>query len=204
MSYTYIVKTGSLKEYLSKVKKRELGVPDKVNRSYLQSIGYTSSNDFPIISVLKSIGFIDGSNAPTQRFKDFRTEKAGQVMASALKETYAELFKIHPEAHKKSNEELESFFASKKPELKKSTLQCFVDTFKTLCEFADFGAPPVEAEVVEKGEELEKVIKKGELFKTPEGVTINLNIQITLPVTDDAEVYDKIFKALKEHIFGGS
>jgi hypothetical protein len=36
MSYTYIVKTSSLKEYLTKVKKRELGVPDKVNRSYLQ------------------------------------------------------------------------------------------------------------------------------------------------------------------------
>jgi hypothetical protein len=111
-------------------------------------------------------------------------------MASALKETYAELFKIHPEAHKKSNEELESFFASKKPELKKSTLQC---------------APPIEIEVVEKGEKVEKVIKKGELVpQVPEGVTINLNIQITLPVTDDAEVYDKIFKALKEHIFSRS
>ncbi|MCJ7430774.1 DUF5343 domain-containing protein [Candidatus Bathyarchaeota archaeon] len=191
---------------MNKIKTKQLGVPDRVNREYLQSIGYTSSNDFPIAAVLKSIGFIDGSNVPTQRFKDFRTEKSGQVMAAALKETYDELFKIHPEADKKSNEELENFFASKKPELKSTTLRFYNETFKTLCEFADFGAV-TEEQAPEKGtvDKEVTVVKKGQVIpQVTEGLAINLNIQITLPITENAEVYDKIFKALRENIFSKS
>jgi hypothetical protein len=70
MTYTYAVKTGSLKEYLQKLKSKELSVPEKVNREYLKSVGYTSSNDFPIIRVLQSIGFMDKSDTPLQSLKD--------------------------------------------------------------------------------------------------------------------------------------
>ena len=200
MSYAYAVKMGSLKEYLEKIKTKKLGVPDKVNREHLKSIGYTSSNDWYIPRVLKSINFIDKSNTPTQNLKDFRTKKSGQVMADALRKTYAELFKIYPEPHKKGKGELENFFAEKRPKLKKSTLGLFVDTFKTLCEFADFGAVPIapKAEVKEAEKKLVEVAQV--TTQMPSGVTINVNIQLTLPVTDDATVYDKIFKALKDNL----
>lgn len=198
-SYTYALKTGSLKEFLGKVKSKELGVPDKVNRDYLKSIGYTSSNDFPIIRVLKSINFIDKSSAPTQNFKDFRTEKSRQVMAAALRNTYAELFKIYAKPYQKSRETLENFFAKGKPSLKKYTLGLYVDTFKILCEFADLEAAPPKIEAKEAKEEV--IEKRQVISEIPEGLTINLNIQLTLPVTDDAKVYENIFKALKEHLF---
>lgn len=200
MSYTYAVKMGSLKEYLEKVKNKKLGVPDKVNREYLKSIGYRSSNDWYIPRVLKSINFIDKSNAPTQAFKDFRTEKSKQTMANAIRNTYAELFKIYPKPHKESREKLENFFAEKRPKLKKYTLGLFVDTFKTLCEFADFEAVPVtpKAEVKETEKKLVEVAQV--TTRLPTGVTINLNIQLTLPATEDATVYDKIFKALKDNL----
>ena len=199
MSYTYAVKVGSLKEYLTKLKSKELGVPDKINREYLKSIGYTSSNDFPIIRVLQSIDFIDKSDVPTQNLKDFRTEKSRQVMTSALKKTYEELFKIYPAPQKRTSEELENFFAKGKANLTKFTLGLYVDTFKTLCEFADLEAVPVTEKVEVK--EAEKVVEVTKtMAQTPTGVTINLNIQLTLPATEDATVYDKIFKALKEKL----
>jgi hypothetical protein len=199
MSYTYAVKVGSLKEYLTKLKSKELGVPDKINREYLKSIGYTSSNDFPIIRVLQSIDFIDKSDVPTQNLKDFRTEKSRQVMTSALKKTYEELFKIYPAPQKRTREELENFFAKGKANLTKFTLGLYVDTFKTLCEFANLEAVPVTEKVEVK--EAEKVVEVTKtMAQTPTGVTINLNIQLTLPATEDATVYDKIFKALKENL----
>lgn len=203
MSYKYAVNTGNLKEFLQKVKSKAIGLPDKINSDFLKSVGYKSGNDYAIVTVLKSIGFIDANNSPTQPFKDFRTEKSGQAMASALKDTYAELFTIYPEPHKKSNDELENFFAKGKPELKKPTLKCYIDTFRVLAEFADFGAPPYREG---EGKEIEEVEGKDKkklrpLSQMPEGLAINLNIQITLPVTDDAKVYENIFKALKEHIF---
>lgn len=195
MSFTYAIKTGALGEFLKKVKSKELGVPDRVNRDYLRSIGYTSSNDLPIIRVLKAIGFIDKSNIPTQYFRDFRTERSGQVMAAALRKAYSELFKIYPEPHKKGKEELENFFAKSKPSLKKFTLRLYVDTFKTLCEFADFKAVPIkEAEVTKPEKELVEVAKVP--THVPTGITVNLNIH--LPATEDARVYEKIFKALKD------
>jgi hypothetical protein len=81
MSYTYTTKMTSMKTFLERIKSKELGIPDKVTIAYLESIGYKSTNDRPIIRVLKSIGFIDANAVPTQDFKDFRTEKSGQVMA---------------------------------------------------------------------------------------------------------------------------
>ncbi|MDH5449561.1 MAG: DUF5343 domain-containing protein, partial [Candidatus Bathyarchaeota archaeon] len=97
MSYTYTPKLGSLKEFLQRIKSKKLGVPDRVTTRYLVSIGYKSSNDRPIVRILQSIEFIDSNGVPTQSFNDFRTAKSKQVMASALRKTYAELFQIYPD-----------------------------------------------------------------------------------------------------------
>lgn len=200
MSYNYAIKTGTLKAFLERVKSKELEVPTKITQAYLESIGYKSVNDRPIIRVLKSIDFIDSNGVPTQKFKDFRTEISKQVMAEALKKTYADLFNTYSNPLEKTREDLENFFAKTKTSVKKQVLGLYVDTFKTLCEFADFGAVTEEKEIEKEG----TIIKKGLVPRIAEGLAINLNIQITLPVTDDAEVYDKIFKALKEHIFSRS
>jgi hypothetical protein len=198
MSYTYTTKMGTLREFLTRAKSKELGVPDKVTMSYLSSIGYKSSRDRPIIRILKSINFIDDNGVPTESFVDFRTAKSKQVMASALRRTYADLFRTYADPMKQDTKDLTNFFAEKEPSLKAGTLQYYVNTLKVLCEFADFGAPPLEP----KGKDKEEgKAKKGQLLPPiSPGVTINLNIQLTLPVTDDATVYDKIFKALKENL----
>jgi hypothetical protein len=36
------------------------------------------------------------------------------------------------------------------------------------------------------------------------GVTVNVNIRLELPATQDADVYDKIFESLKKHILSTS
>lgn len=203
MSYSYAAKTGSLKEFLQRIKSKELGVPPKVTTRYLVSIGYKSVNDRPIIRVLKSIGFLNPNGVSTQNFKDFRTARSAQIMATALRKTYADLFTIYPNPVKQGRKELENFFAEKKTKLKKHTLGLFVDTFKSLCEFADFGAvvtaptprptptptlPPTPTPIVQL-----PVTKEG-------GINLNVSIRFELPATQDVDVYDKIFKSLKKHL----
>jgi hypothetical protein len=193
----------SLKTFLEKIP--SIAVPDKITQKTLYALGYKSKNDRPIITVLKFIGFLNSDGATNQNYISFRSkEQSGAIMAKCLKSAYSELFGLYEDAHRRTTDELRDFFSTrtKGGDL---VLSLTVNTFKTLCEFADFGAPLLEIEGVKEGEKVEKVIKKEELIRqVPEGVTINLNIQITLPVTDDAEVYDKIFKALKEHIFSRS
>ena len=199
MSYSYAIKMSSLREFLQKIKNKELGVPRKVTIKYLEGIGYKSKNDRRIIPVLKSIGFLEETGKPSQSFRDFRTEKAGQVMAEALKQTYSELFETYANPYEKTRKELENFFAIDS-DLKKATLGMMADTFNLLCEFADFKVVPAVPKA-ERKEPEKKVVEAARVTtQMPTGVTINLNIQLTLPATEDATVYDKIFKALKENL----
>jgi hypothetical protein len=117
-------------------------------------------------------------------------------MANAVKKAYSELFMMYPDAYKKDDETLKNFF---RPTMKagEQVVERMVDTFKVLCSFADFEAIPTSEGEVKEHEKIEKM--KG-VEALPSGITLNLNIQIVLPTTDDASVYDKIFKALKEHI----
>lgn len=203
MTVTYAVKMGSLRAFLKRVKSKELGVPDKVTQAYLMSIGYKSPNDRRIIPVLKSINFIGDNGVPTQSFSDFRTEKSEQIMATALRKTYADLFKIYSRPLEKDKSVLENFFAKNHPSVKKSTLGLFVDTFKVLCEFADFGAPaiaitPTPIPTPDRTPTLTPAVQLP--VAREGGVNLSVNIQLELPATQDATVYDKIFASLKKHL----
>jgi hypothetical protein len=195
VEYPYILNTGRLRSFLESISK--IGVPEKINTNTLPRLGYKSRNDRPIVKILRFIDFINADGVPNQNYKDFRdTSRAKIVMANAVKKAYSELFMMYPDAYKKDDETLKNFF---RPTMKagEQVVERMVDTFKVLCSFADFEAIPTSEGEVKEHEKIEKM--KG-VEALPSGITLNLNIQIVLPTTDDASVYDKIFKALKEHI----
>lgn len=49
--------------------------PDTFTQKFLCDLGFTSVNDRPFISVLKSMGFLDESGSPTQRYYDYIDEE---------------------------------------------------------------------------------------------------------------------------------
>lgn len=192
MPYPYIIKISSLRDFLRKIP--IIGVPEKLTLKVLESLGYKSKNDRPIIPILKFINFLERNGTPNENYVNFRSkEKSKSVMANCIRSAYAELFKMYPDAYRKDAETLRDFFSTQVTAGEK-VLSLTVSTFKALCEFADFEALPV---TVEKGKEMEvkEVIEKA----VPE-LVINLNIQLALPATEDASVYDKIFQSLKKHL----
>lgn len=176
----------------------KIKVPGKVTYKFLSSVGFKSTYDRPIVSILQFIGFINSMKAPTQKYRDFRIKsKSKAIMASALKSAYSELFGIYENANEADASSLQDFFAQH-TDAGDQVVSRTVDTFKILCGFADFKAELVEEE--EKAKEGEEE-KEGEVKpQMPTGVTLNFNIQLTLPATEDATVYDKIFKSLKENL----
>jgi hypothetical protein len=50
----YINNVGNLTKFLDSI--RTAGVPDRVTLEFLKTLGFKSTNDRPIISVLKGIG----------------------------------------------------------------------------------------------------------------------------------------------------
>jgi hypothetical protein len=194
--YPYISNIGRLREFFEKIPK--IGVPPKVNTRTLPTLGFKSTNDRPIVPILKFIDFIDASGTPTQNYREFRdSKKAGAIMASVLRKAYSELFELYESACEKDDQSLKDFFAPTTTAGEPVVVQT-VATFKVLCGFADFKAILKE----EKGEE-KRGKAKGEEERggqMPAGVTINVNIQLALPATEDAKVYENIFKALKDNL----
>jgi hypothetical protein len=195
--FTYSTVPGKIPALLAKI--REVGVPStKVTRDWLRSIGFRSSNDPSLISVLRQIGFLDNSGLPTEVWKQYRGANYKSVLGQAIPTGYAELYATYPDAHNRSGQELESFFSTH-TSAGKQAVEKMVSTFKTLCQNADFGA--AEAGV------LAQPVARTSVVREPQGsagVTININVELTLPETTDETVYDNFFKAMKKHLIAES
>lgn len=138
MTYPYIAKSGTLKKFIEKIP--SVGIPDKVNQNYLYTLGFKSTNDRPIISVLRFIKFLDENGAPTDFYKNYRdTSKSSLVLENSLKESYSELFKLYPNADKQDNDSLTNFFRTSSG-LGEKAVKTMAETFKALCSLAEFGS----------------------------------------------------------------
>ena len=205
--YAYTPNTGKLKEFLKKI--RDIAVPTTgATQDWFQSIGFRSSNDRPILRVMRLIGFIDDASTPTDSWKQYRTQNHKQILAKGITQGYKDLFAIYPDANIRSNQDLEHFF-TKKSDAGKQVIDKTVLTFKTLCELADFsGSEDQKDDQSSQQSETpssEKAAKGSNTIITKSkmqgsNVTININIQLTLPDTTDAKVYDNFFAAMKKYI----
>jgi hypothetical protein len=85
-----------------------------------------------------------------------------------------------------------------------------VTTFKTIAAIADFeSAAPVKAMEVREATAAPAGTKSADKTQRdlraddrgPARPAININIQLQLPATEDGTIYDKLFAALKKHLF---
>jgi hypothetical protein len=142
---------------------------------------------------------------PTERWQAYRDKKRAPLeLAAAIREAYSGLFALYDDAYRKDDEALRNFFTSNTTVGEKA-VSYMVRTFKTLCELADFTSTPPPSPEIPSSPEIE-VTTDGSRVKivdraiAPQDVTINVNIQLTLPETKDGSIYDKIFESLKKHL----
>ncbi|MBW3589529.1 MAG: DUF5343 domain-containing protein [Actinobacteria bacterium] len=184
---------------------RTAGKPTKVTVKYLKSTGFKSSNDSYLIRILKALGFLDANGAPTDLWVRYRDkDKGGAVLASAIKSAYSELFAVYPDAYRKDDEALRNF-VSTHTDYAEKTIMLAVRTFKTLCKAATFdevGSPAEDEEHESDEKPLSPSHGKADAQKPQvRAPSININIQLQLPPSDDGKVYDKFFEAMKKHLF---
>jgi hypothetical protein len=196
----YTTVPGKLPDLLKKI--RESGVPQKVNKPWLDSMGFKSSNDRSMVAVLRQIGFIDASGVPTPAWKEFRGADSKGVLGRALRVGYEDLFQTYPDAPERPTTDLGHVFSTR-TDAGKQAVDKMVSTFKTLAGLAEFthddlpaaagpavireGTPPAATVVT-------KTATKGA------GLTVNINVELTLPETQDEKVYQAFFKAMRQHL----
>lgn len=147
--YPYVLKTSSLKDLLQKIP--TIGTPDKFTHRRLAELGYKTKNDRQIISVLRFINFIDSDSKPSNNYLSYRDKsKSRAVMAASLRDAYSDLFQTYSDAQNKDKEALRNFFSTSVTAGER-VLLAVVDTFKALCELADFEAPVPEKKPLPAG-----------------------------------------------------
>ncbi len=180
------------------------GKPEQVTVKYLRSVGFKSGNDTYLIRVFKTVGFLDAQGVPTEVWTNYRAkDHGGAVLAGAIKRGYSELFKTYPDAYRKDNEALRNFFTTHNDKLGEATLQLVVSTFKKLCDSADFEHAEDEAAKKTPVKAVRVAVETpAAVVKTPHftETSVNINIELHLPATDDASIYEKLFSALRKHL----
>lgn len=205
-SFVYITNSARVKEFFGTI--QGAGVPSKVTTKYIESLGFKTKNDRPLLTIVKALGFVTSSGEPTKKWQLYRNKKhAPAVMAQAIKEYYAELYKTYADAHLKDNEALHNFFSTQTT-VGATTLRFMIATFRTLAGLADFQAQPTPAPAdatppagdiplqVDTTELLQLLSKK----QGKAGLTVNINIQLTLPEGATPETFDAFFNAMKKHL----
>jgi hypothetical protein len=175
-----------------------------VTFQYITSVGFNSKNDRAILTVLKFIGFVDNSGVPTEVWRAYRNKsQSKRVLAATLVKSYGTLFDTYPDANRKDNEALRNFFSGH-TSVAENTVTLMVRTFKTLAEMGDFESPAELPDVdINSDEEPERddvgqtVINRK--LRTA-GMTMNINIELQIPATDNAEIYESFFAAMKKHL----
>jgi hypothetical protein len=182
---------------------RRAAVPPKFTYEFLKGLGFPSSNDRPIIPLMKALGLLDEQGVPRDRYRHFKDESQWRrILAEGIREAYADVYAVDEKADNLPAVQVNGIFARLSDKGEAATAKMAM-TFRALTKLADFGAAvdgPEELpeEPVEEEEPLPERQKVGAL----DGASLNLrhDIHLHLPTSDDVKVYDAIFQSLRSNL----
>ena len=201
----YATSIGKLPDFFGKLS--EVRVPPVADFSWLQTIGFENSNDRRILSILSFLDFLDESGKPTNNWHSYRDEtQSMKVMADCIRSGYAELFDVYEDAFRRTDVELKGFF-KRQTNSGERVVKNTVQTFKTLCDLADFATPSDNG--VRTGENGNTSVASADTALVPPPNNIDpaapaLHIDIQVHISADASEtqIDKIFESMAKHLYG--
>ena len=203
----YVNAYGSIPKLFTEICKAS--VPPKFTQDFMETVlELKSSSHRALIPLLKKLGFIDAANVPTDVYRNYRDEELrASVMAAQVRAAYSDIYKANEYAHSLKKEELQSKLraligaAEDDP-----VIPTVVGTFLELTKLGDFKAAPPKAKTLASEDEPKSKISADEDVKSrPPHRTVGLSytINLNLPATTEIEVFNAIFKSLKEHLLDG-
>lgn len=182
---------------------REGTAPDKFNQQYLVDLGFGGSNYRVLIPLLKDLGFLSTDGIPTQRYMNYLDgSQSERVLGEAVKQSYSDIFTITKSPSKGDREKIAGKFKSS---FNLSDLQAErnANTFLALAELSDFSDSTlsgVTAPVAPPSADTPANEEPSERARVGRVIGLKYDIAIHLPATKDIEVYNAIFKSLKDHL----
>lgn len=184
----------------------EGAAPSKFTVAHLKGLGFLSSNDVGVLALLKDLGFLTPDGTPTARYHSYRDKtQSARVLGESLREAYGDLFLINEKLSEKDRSAVEGKFKQVHNVTDRIAGEQ-AKTFFALLKLADIStsgqprsAEHVKTLAAESAPVPTDISNSGPQHRATLG-GLRYNIEIHLPATKDIEVFNAIFKSLKEHL----
>lgn len=207
--FGYTTVPGKIGSLLEKI--RGVGIPPKATVQWMKQVGFTSSNDSSLLTVLKQVGLIDGSSTPTARWQSYRGANHKRVLGDAIREGYKELFAVYPDAWKRAQQDLEHVFSTSSS-AGKQVIGKTVTTFKNLCANAEFSESAGDGgHEIHTTSPLHTPVSPGTMQREASGnskgnpnlgPSVHIDIQVHISPESTPDQIDQIFKSMSKHLYG--
>jgi hypothetical protein len=179
--------------------------PERFTIQLLKDWGFKSTNDRAFIPLLKALGFLTADGKPTARYLEYRDHsRAKQALGQGVREAYDDIFLIKEHPTPSDRTAIEGKFKSYH-NVSDNLAGLMAKTFFALLPLADISTKSSPAAAL-LGQLSTNAPQVQDETASPDHTRIptaglHYNIQIHLPATKDVEVYNAIFKSVKEHLF---
>jgi Family of unknown function (DUF5343) len=184
--------------------------PERFTQDFLKTkLGYDSGSARPFIPLLKRLSFISSDGTPTSLYSKFRNKDTrGTAMAQAIRNGYADVYERNEYVHDLDKSKLKNLIIEMTGQEPDSpTVGAVVNTFIALKTYANFEEHLPQVENGKKAEFAVVDRNIDERNPSPDqtkqqhmGLNLSYTINLNLPETSDVEVFNAIFRSLKENL----
>lgn len=210
----YSNSVGTLMNMLEKIK--SASTPERFTQDFVSTkLAMKGGTAAGCIPLLKKMGFVASDGSPTDLYKEFRNpEKSRIAIGKAFRKLYQRLYEMNEYLHDASDEQIRGMVVEcTGGEKTSSSTKSTVATINALRKIADFDGASDDG--IDAAEPVVSRIQSPEPSSPPpsplhtsshhqgtKGINLAYTINLNLPATKDIEVFNAIFKSLKEHILG--
>ena len=208
----YSTSVGTLEKILEKIK--SASVPERFTQDFLNTKlamkGGTANSCIPI---LKKMGLVGSDASPTELYREFRNPKKSRTaLGKAFRRLYERLYEMNEYIHDADDADVLGLIVEcTGSEKNAASTKYTLTTFNMLRKNADFeledkdlmpdeSSGPISQNIEQQLSNIQP--PKQSTHATQKGINLSYTINLNLPATKDIEVFNAIFKSLKQHLLG--
>jgi hypothetical protein len=202
----YVTSPGNIDRALTGIK--NAAVPERVSQDFVKTIlKIPGGSGDQITSFLKKLGFANPDGTPSDLYRRFRNPaQSGAAIAAVLRHAYAPLYLRNEFMHELPDPALLGLIVEETGHAHDSNaVKLMFACIKHLKSFADFKPAaepllnPMPIKVAEPPSD-DRQTGRGRNETKSIGLNLGYTINLNLPATSDPEVFDAIFRSLKQHL----
>jgi hypothetical protein len=202
----YISNHGRIKPVLDKI--ISAAKPDKLTQDYLANVFNMPVGSYKsVLPILRRVGFLGPDGAPTELYTKFRSESGRpEAVYAALRNGFQELFRKSEHVYAATDAKLVDLIVETTGLQKSDPIVAATKgTFKAFSNYLPdgFTSASIGASIPEAPHERqykENHSHENAREDLSDSIGLSYYINIVLPETKDAEVYNVIFKSLRENL----